>query len=60
MCSYYNPVQEFVMPKDGASTARRVPVSKFEPPRLKPLGSLLSLTKSLIPGNDTDFTMTSF
>jgi len=51
------------MQKDGASASsadRPVPAARFEPPRLKPLGSLTALTNAFVPGNNTDFTMTSF
>jgi len=51
------------MQKDGASASsdeRPVPAARFEPPRLKPLGSLTALTKAFVPGNDTDFALTSF
>ena len=48
------------MRTDGASNPRPVPRSQFEPPRLTPLGSLTKLTKAFVPGNDVDFTMSSF
>ena len=51
------------MEKDGSSASsaeRPVPAARFEPPRLKPLGSLAALTKAFVPGSNTDFTLTSF
>lgn len=51
------------MQKNGvpaSPAAQPVPGTRFEPPRLRALGSLTELTKSLNPGSDTDFTHTSF
>lgn len=49
------------MQQDGAPiTPEPVPETSFEPPRLTPLGSLTDLTRAFVPGNDVDFTMTSF
>lgn len=33
---------------------------EFEPPKLRPLGPLVALTQSFLPGSNTDFTHTSF
>jgi hypothetical protein len=55
-----NPGKEIVMKREPASTAQPAAIPKFEPPRLKALGSLAALTKAFNPGSNTDFTFSSF
>lgn len=40
--------------------ASRPDVPVFEPPKLRELGKLTTLTRSFLPGSSTDFTLTSF